>query len=67
MQKLEVKKVVLLNEGDAKGLETLARNNTSGNEGEMFRRLLRLAIRHPEMFGLLEDENKSVNEEFSKQ
>ena len=67
MQKLEVKKVVLLNEVDAKGLETLANNNTSGNEGELFRRLLRLAIRRPEVYGLLDDENRSVNEEFSKQ
>jgi hypothetical protein len=58
MDKLDKKKVVLLTATDAKGLEILAKNNTSGNEAELFRRLLRMAIRHPEMFGLLDDEDK---------
>lgn len=58
MDKLNRKKVVLLTEPDAQGLARLAKTNTSGNEGELFRRLLRLAIRHPEMVGLLDDEDK---------
>lgn len=60
MDKLNQKKVILLTETDAKELAKLAKNNTSGNEAELFRRLLRLAIRHPEMFGLLRDEEKSL-------
>lgn len=55
MEKLEQKKVVLLTKTDAKGLERLADINTSGNEAELLRRLLRWAIRRPETYGLLDD------------
>ena len=55
MEKLSVKKVVLVTETDSKEMAVLAKNNTSGNEAELIRRLLRLAIRHPEMFGLLDE------------
>lgn len=55
MEKLEVKKVVLLTPSDAERLAILAKNNTTGNEAELFRRLLRWASRHPETFGLLDD------------
>lgn len=53
MARLTERKLIMLSKVELAGLARLAEINSSGNESELLRRLLRDAIHNPEKFGLL--------------
>ncbi|MBK8467770.1 MAG: hypothetical protein IPL32_18315 [Chloracidobacterium sp.] len=53
MARLTQRKMVMFTPEELQWLAQLAEINTSGNESELVRRLLRIAMRNPEKFGLL--------------
>jgi hypothetical protein len=53
MADLRVKKVLMVSEEQSEWLDKASRVNTSGNESELMRRLINLAMHDEERFGLL--------------